>query len=146
MPGEEQIATARRWWGHLEREPMTPERARDRTLDPFVEQMHDPQVVVDVTAFAGWPDRPVYRGHDGLRRVLEVWSWFAPTLEFEVEMMDAVGDRVVTAAVQRAHRTQRAVPIETRFSTVMTVREGRIERISVYSELEEALRSAGLSV
>jgi ketosteroid isomerase-like protein len=144
VAGEDRIETVRGWWEALAREPLTRERIAAGELEPFVRELHAPDVVWQLSDFAGWPEQPIYSGHDGVRRVLEVWSFFGARLEFELQMADAVGDRVVAAAVQRAHGARGGAPTETRFAAVMSVDGGMVTRIATYSDLGEALSAVGL--
>ena len=142
MPPE-LIDAVRGWWEDFGREPLTRDRVAAGELEPFVQSRHGSDVVWDLVHFAGWPESPVYSGHDGVRRVLEIWSFFGERLEFELQMADEVGDRVVAVAVQRAHGRSGS-PTETRFASVMKADEGVVTRISTYSDLGEALAAVGL--
>jgi len=141
---EDSVRTVRAWWADLTRAPLTSERVANGELEGFVRERHAPDVEWRMIDFAGWPERPVYTGHDGVRRVLEVWSFFGSRLEFELQMVDPVGDRVVAVAVQRAHRRDGGEPAQTRFAAVMSADDGVVSRIATYSDLGEALASVGL--
>ena len=104
---------------------------------------HAPDVVWDLVHFAGWPESPVYSGQDGVRRVLEMWAFFGERIEFELQTVHEVGDRVLAIAVQRAHGRGGAQS-ETRFASVMEARDGLVTRITTYTELDEALAAFGL--
>jgi ketosteroid isomerase-like protein len=144
MSREERIEAVRGWWEDFAREPITEQRARDPALDDFIAGHHDPDVVWDMSDYAGWPETPIYYGHAGVRRAIAIWSYTGQRLEFELEMVDAVGERVVSTAVQRTHRLSGGEPSSARVATVTALRDGKAVRVSVFSDLADALRAVGL--
>jgi ketosteroid isomerase-like protein len=85
------------------------------------------------------------RGHDAL----EEWHdrWFEVWVEFQAEVDDVVdaGDAVFSAITVRARGRQPGVELTQRFFHVITVREGKLLRMTEYLDRSEALEAVGLS-
>jgi ketosteroid isomerase-like protein len=105
--------------------------------------LSDPEVEF-VSIFAGMEGR-TYRGYDGLRRyfadMADAWSEFHRELE---EVIDAGEDRVVVFFRLRGTARASGVPVDERVTTVFQLREGRLHRMVVYRDRDEALVAAGL--
>jgi ketosteroid isomerase-like protein len=93
------------------------------------------------------PDASVYRGHDGVRRLVarftDVMSdmWFEPE-----ELIEAGEDQVVVPLRWGGKGMGSGMEFEERRETwVFTVRDGRIARIKEFATRDEALEAAGLS-
>jgi ketosteroid isomerase-like protein len=105
--------------------------------------LSDPEVEF-VSIFAGMEGR-TYRGYDGLRQYFadmkDAWAEFHRDIE---EVTDAGSDQVVVFF--RLVGTARAsgVPVDERVTTVFRLREGRLHRMVVYRDRDEALEAAGL--
>jgi ketosteroid isomerase-like protein len=101
---------------------------------------------VEVHDLPGIPDAPVRRGHDDLRKWIEMMrdTWSEGSHYEPVEFTTS-GDFVVVSV--RAHGWGRGsgVPIEVSFFTVFEMREGKVQRMWSYFDREEALQAAGLS-
>ena len=86
----------------------------------------------------------VYRGHDGVRRLVseinDTWE------EFRVELEDVVDAGEVMFVFSRSHGRGRSSGLEANvaFITVMEIREGRFLRGRSFASLDEALAAAGL--
>ena len=98
---------------------------------------------VVVRAPAGWPEPGPYVGRDAVMRQWErnrePWGNTA-TLE-PVSIIDA-GDRVV--ARQIAHGVGRGPAFHAEFTTVSTLRNGRVFLIDFFWDYAEALKAVGL--
>jgi steroid delta-isomerase-like uncharacterized protein len=98
-----------------------------------------------VSIFAGMEGR-TYRGYDGLRRYFadmkDAWAEFHRDIE---DVTDAGNNQVLVCF--HLHGTARAsgVPVDERVTTVFHLRRGRLHRMVVYRDREEALEAAGLS-
>jgi steroid delta-isomerase-like uncharacterized protein len=105
--------------------------------------LSDPEVEF-VSIFAGMEGR-TYRGYDGLREYFDdmrdTWSEFHRDIE---EMIDAGDERVVVDFHLRGKARVSGVPVDEQVTTVFQLRQGRLNRMVVYRDREEALEAAGL--
>jgi ketosteroid isomerase-like protein len=105
--------------------------------------LSDPEVEF-VSIFAGMEGR-TYRGYDGLHQYFadmrDAWDEFHRDIE---GVTDAGNDQVVVFF--HLHGTARAsgIPVDERVTTVFRLREGRLHRMVVYRDRDEALEAAGL--
>jgi ketosteroid isomerase-like protein len=88
-----------------------------------------------------------WRGVFGLDQVRRLWEEFAASWEsFRAEPHEfiEVGDHVVVPGT--GHMVGRnGIEVETRVTNVFTIRDGAIERITMYQERQDALEDLGLS-
>lgn len=117
---------------------MVPGRDEDRFLDVF-----DPGVEWDMTHRSFNPH--VYRGRDGIRewfdQLGETWAeWRSEPEDF----LDA-GDQVVVLIRSVARGRSSGVEVDAESAALFTFRAGRIVRMKIYVDREEALRDAGLA-
>jgi uncharacterized protein len=100
--------------------------------DPEVEIHDRPEI----------PDPRVYRGHEGVLASLGASrSAFAGFDVVPEEFVDA-GDRVVVVFRFLGTGRESGVPIEERLCHAWTVRDGRVTRMEVHSDLDRALRGS----
>jgi ketosteroid isomerase-like protein len=94
--------------------------------------------------FAGMEGR-TYRGYDGLRAYFadmnDTWTEFHRDIE---GMKDAGGDQVVVFFHLWGTARASSVPVDEHVTTVFRLREGRVCRMVVYRDRDEALEAAGL--
>jgi ketosteroid isomerase-like protein len=91
------------------------------------------------------PDAAVHRGIDEIRRQFASWLDAYPDLTVEpLEARDG-GDIVFVWVRFSGHGGESGLPIEMQLAHVITIRDGRAERVVEYSDRTEALRAAGLS-
>jgi ketosteroid isomerase-like protein len=113
----------------------------------------DPDLLVGLAEFAtsdtefdftdAYPDGPVVRGVDGVRRIAANWPWDA--LHFDPErFLDVDGERVLVFVRATATGVGSGVPVERRTAHECTFSDGRLVRFKVYSDRGEALEAAGL--
>jgi uncharacterized protein len=102
----------------------------------------DPDVVVDASHRV---DGRVGRGHAELITILGEWMNTWDDWREEVEEMRDAGDRVLVISTQRARGKGSGVAWENRFAMLYEVRSGRIARWTIYDDLTEGLKAAGLS-
>ena len=99
---------------------------------------------VELLPPADVPDFETYRGLDGIRlyqqRTEEIWEKFDTWAE---EIFEA-GDQVLALARSRGLARQSGVEVEIEVGHVWTVRDGRVSRLVIYTDREEARRAAGL--
>ena len=88
-----------------------------------------------------------WRGVFGLDQVKRIWEEFAASWEsFRAEPHEfiEVGDHVVVPGT--GHLVGRdGIEVETRVTFVYTIRNGALERITMYQERQDALEDLGLS-
>lgn len=113
----------------------------------------DPDLLAGLAEFAtsdtefdftdAYPDGPVVRGVDGVRRIAANWPW--EVLHFDPErFLDVDGERVLVFIRATATGAGSGVPVERRTAHECTFSEGRLVRFKVYSDREEALEAAGV--
>ncbi len=110
----------------------------------FVADVTD-DFVLDLSNFHGWPEQQVYQGLDGARAFLRAWVDAWEDWEHEVEALHDAGDRVVSLVYQRLTSKTIGMPVEMSFAHVFTLRDGKLARLELYSDRDEALEAAGLS-
>jgi ketosteroid isomerase-like protein len=114
-----------------------------RTGEILPEAVH-PDFVWDISTYRGAMVPGAFVG------IEETNEWLAEWLEgfedWSVEIKEAIdaGDLVVTIARQRGRAKHGGPPVEMRFAQVWTFRDGRITRMNMYADREEALEAAGL--
>jgi ketosteroid isomerase-like protein len=106
-------------------------------------ELFDPEVVIDFSQNVFNPD--VYRGYDGLMRLVmavhEMWDTFKVETD---EVIDA-GETVVAAVRLSGTGGRSGVATRMRGFQVWTLRDGRVLRMKGdYSNREQALEAAGL--
>jgi ketosteroid isomerase-like protein len=88
-----------------------------------------------------------WRGVFGLDQVQRIWEEFAASWEsFRIEPHEfiEVGDHVVVPGT--GHMVGRdGIEVEARLTPVWTIRNGAIERVTMYQERQDALEALGLS-
>jgi ketosteroid isomerase-like protein len=137
----------------LQAMPMAPEvadlvrRSYDafnrRDLDALLPLYH-PGCVWDMTHFEGWPDTPVYRGHDGLRKILE--EFYGAWDEVRVEPSDLlqIGRRTMVTCTLRVRGGASGAEVSLQFTQVGEPRDGLIYLIDNYTDKSQALEAVGL--
>jgi ketosteroid isomerase-like protein len=89
------------------------------------------------------PQRGVYT----LDELRQFWDDFVEPFEshrIEAEEFIEAGDRVIVPTTAYA-RGRDGIEVTARTATVYTIRDGAIERMSMYQELRDALKDLGLS-
>lgn len=115
----------------------------DRTGRPDPELMTS-DFVWDMTNFHGWPEQQSYEGLQGTLDFLGNWTSAWDDWELEIEELHDAGDRVVTVMRQRGRSKTTGVLVEMSFAMVWTLRDGKEERMEMYSNPAEALQAVGL--
>jgi ketosteroid isomerase-like protein len=102
------------------------------------------EVVIQQTAPI--PDARSYHGHEGMVQVISDWAQVFDDLVMTAEELTDVGNNRVLARVhQSARGVGSRVPIEFDTWFVYSVAGGRIARLEMFNDREEALEAAGLS-
>src|SRR5215208_5563301 len=100
-----------------------------------------PEIEFDFTAV--YPDRPVMRGIEELRRFREEGPW--AELSFEPErFVDVDDERVLVLVKVLATGTGSGVPFEIGNAHEFTICDGVLVRFKVYGDRDDAFEAAGL--
>ena len=110
------------------------------------EAMSDPAIEWDMSGVTGWVEQEVYRGLQEVLDFLEAWRHSWEGWHFEVEeVRDASGGQVFGGIHERAKSAATGVSVDQRRYFVNTVRDGKIVRVRMFSERQDALKAAGLA-
>jgi ketosteroid isomerase-like protein len=102
----------------------------------------DPEV--EWLAGSGWMEEPVYRGHEGLRKLNSFWEQYFESYHLDIEELIDLGDRVLVLGYQRGIIRGSGDRVEQRTGWICEFRNGRGVRTWVYFSWEEALTAAGV--
>jgi ketosteroid isomerase-like protein len=109
------------------------------------EAFSDPSIEWDMSGVTGWVEQEVYRGQREVLEFMEGWRQSWEEWHFEVEEVRAGVEGQVFAGIhERAKSAATGVSVDQRRYLVDTLREGRIVRVRMFSERQEALEAAGL--
>ena len=106
------------------------------------QEAFDPEVEVELRIEA--PNDGIYRGYDGLRKMLRPWGAFA-TFRSDIEEVLVAGDEVFITAHHYGRGKSSGIDVEMKNWQVFTVRDGRFVRYRIYGTRGQALEAAGLS-
>jgi ketosteroid isomerase-like protein len=115
--------------------------------EPLFGTIWAPGIVWDMSP-AGIAGLGTYRGYDELRSFFEDWFSTFPFDEWEQELDDVIdcGDeRVIALTRQRGRGSASGVSVELEYAQVITVRDGKIVRVVVYTDRGQALEAVSLS-
>ena len=121
------------------------ERIYAAAATPLAFEVYDPDIVWDMSHYAGWTEQPVYRGHEGVRTMMRGWIATFERWEPTVERTVCAGDEVVAIVTDRAYLEDSSVPMVRRYAHIYVFRGRTIIRSTFYSDVSEALEAAGLS-
>jgi hypothetical protein len=103
-----------------------------------------PDVEFDFTDV--YPDRPVLKGTEEMRRFRETGPWSGSPIHIEPEQIFDVDDERVLAFVQvSATGRHSGVAVEVKPAHEFTIRNGLLVRFKAYRDRGQALEAAGLS-
>ena len=92
-----------------------------------------------------YPDTPVLRGVEQLRRFRESGPWSGSPIHFEPErFVDVDDERVLVFVRVTATGHMSGAPVENRVAHEFTIRDGLLVRFKVYGDRDQALEAAGL--
>ena len=95
---------------------------------------------------AAYPDQPVIRGVEEMRRFRDTGPWSGSPIHFEPERFFDVDDECVLAFVRVSATGQGSgAPVEIRVAHELTIRDQQLVRFKVYVDRDEALEAVGLS-
>jgi len=126
----EVVRRCNRFWGELD----------------FVQasELFDPEVVIDFSQNVFNPG--VYRGYEGLMRLVRAVHEMWDTFKVETEEVIEAGETVVAAVRLSGTGGRSGVATGMRFFQVWTLRDGRVLRMKGdYRNRKQALEAAGLS-
>lgn len=92
-----------------------------------------------------WPEDPVFRGHDGVRRAIALFN--EQLDDFQVEMdrvVDVDEDGVVVLLYQSGRIKGSAHTLREPLGVAAEFRDGKATRFRLYFSWHEALRAAGV--
>jgi ketosteroid isomerase-like protein len=120
-----------------------------RSLDAYVRRdintlraLNDPDLELDWSRSVGWL-AGVYRGFDAALRFYE--GFYQAFQWVDVEPDRFIDTRDFVAVPNEAHMLGRdSIEVSARSTLVFEVRDGKIIRICLYQETEEALKAVGL--
>ena len=75
-----------------------------------------------------------------IRDVVESWEW----VRLEPHELIEVGEHVVVPLTMHGAGRD-GIELKARFTMVWTIRDGKVVRVCLYQERDEALKAAGLS-
>ena len=114
------------------------EAGNARDLDGLM-SFHAPDVVYDMSA----DGMGVLRGHAALREHLQEWWGAYDEYEIELEEMQDLGVVVALCVfAQRARLAGSTGWVQQRHVAISTLRDGLIERITVYTDIHQARAAA----
>ncbi len=120
--------------------------AHRQATGDFLEEILAPDFVWDMSKFGNWPEQQVYEGLEEAREFIRNWTAAFDEWKIEIEKVhDAGGDKVVGILRQHGRSKSTGLPVDMLLAQVWTVREGLERRMEMYSEVDEALKAAGLS-
>jgi ketosteroid isomerase-like protein len=105
-------------------------------------ELNDPDVEVDWSASRG-VEAGLYRGIDAALRFYQGYFDAFEEILIEPDGFRAAGESVVISNVSRS-RGREGIEVFARSALVLTFRAGRVLRVCLYQETEQALESVGL--
>jgi ketosteroid isomerase-like protein len=84
-------------------------------------------------------------GADGIRQFFAGLKEATSRFRLDAERLQAVGDDRVLALGQVSIMSQGGIPLAEPWGTVYDLAEGRLRRVRVYSDWDEALEAVGLA-
>ena len=103
-----------------------------------------PDAEFDFTA--AYPERPIVRGVEALRRFRDSGPWGGSPIHFEPErFFDVDDERVLVFARVSATGQMSGAQVEIRVAHEFTIRDQLVVRFKVHVNRDEALEAAGLS-
>ena len=109
------------------------------------EAMSDPAIEWDMSGVAGWVEQEVYRGLQEVLAFMEGWRQSWEGWHFEVEEVQEVEGQVFGGIHEVAKSAATGVSVDQRRYLVFTLRDGKIVRVRMFSDRQEALDAVGLA-
>jgi ketosteroid isomerase-like protein len=106
----------------------------------------DPASEWDMSGVSAWPEKDVYRGLDEIRAFLTAWAGSWAEWHFDVQDVRAASDGRVYAAIHEwGIGAGSGVGVDQYRYSVLTIRDGLIVRLQMFSDRSDALGIAGLA-
>ena len=115
-----------------------------RTGEILPETVH-PDCVLNLATYRGALTTRSYAGVEEIDRWLAEWRSGFENWSAEIEEVVDGGDLVVAVVRQHGEAKLGGPEVEMRASLVFAFRDGRIARIDMYADRDEALKASGLS-
>ena len=103
---------------------------------------YDPNVVVDASVRM---DGGIGRGRDELAQIVSGWTDAFDAWSDDIEEMRDLGDTVLVVSTQRGIAKRSGVEVHARYALLYEVRRETITRLTMFADVAEALKAAGLS-
>src|SRR5436853_4245776 len=119
--------------------------ARRDARTPF--EIYAEDIVWDVSnsSRAALAMKPVYQGHEGVRQYWrENLSAFGE-IDFDVEELIDAGDQIVALIREREIGRTSGAPAESSHVAVWTLADGKVVRMQIFDNREQALKAVGLA-
>jgi ketosteroid isomerase-like protein len=95
---------------------------------------------------AAYPDSPIMKGVEQLRRFRATGPWAGAPIHFEPErFFDVDDERVLVFVLVSVTGQGSGVQVEARAAHEFTIRDGLVVRFKVYRDRDQALEASGLS-
>ena len=89
--------------------------------------------------------RPTYHGHEGVREYWRETTSVFGAIDFEVEELIDAGEQVLAVIREREVGRASGAPVEATHLAVYTLSGGKITRLQVFDDRQQALEAAGLA-
>jgi ketosteroid isomerase-like protein len=103
-----------------------------------------PDFVWDMSTFRGWPEDQQYVGREGFERFVRNWVKPFEDWQLEVDELIETGDKVVCTLRQRGIVKGSGVEVTMALANVWTFRDGKIVRVQLYADADEAFEAVGI--
>ena len=117
--------------------------ARRDSITPF--KAYAPDIEWDLTGLAHLDGATVYHGYEGVRAGFRDLLSAFRDFQFQPEELRDAGDRVLATVHEHGVGRASGIIVDRRHYALWTFREGKIVRLRVYLDRNEALEAAGLS-
>jgi ketosteroid isomerase-like protein len=88
--------------------------------------------------------RPIYHGHEGVRDAWREGLSAFSEIDFEAKDLVDAGDRVLAVVAERERGRASGVPVEASHLAVWTLSDGKVTRLQVFDDRQQALDAVGL--
>jgi ketosteroid isomerase-like protein len=89
--------------------------------------------------------QPISRGHEGVRQGWHEWLSAFSEIDVEVEELIDAGDQVLAVIRERELGRASGVPVEATHLAVWTLAHGKVIRMQMFDDREQALKAVGLA-
>lgn len=116
-----------------------------RVTGAFREEFSHPDFVWDMSNYTGWPEQQTYDGIEGAAAFMAEWIEAWEDWEWEVRALHDIDDKVVAVMHQSGRSKSTGVRAEMDFAQVFTLKDGKLLRMQMYADPDEALEAVGLA-